>query len=403
MATPRVNFTTQLQQFRIISWADFQRVFAPQISGTVSGHLCVDTLYKATVGQDFPKIPGLPKEGLILGSQLWSLSSLKLRDMIPTALRKDVKMSKGGPGGSAAQAIVQFDEGTCVRPVFYIGHDKLGDFLKEHFKQHGLAWRQLRLSKEKNQTSETAARERAGQNAFRDFIHEIGANYELTAKSFRRGDFLRKAFFHIGGNFLCPNLDLLKVFRMAKRVNPRIQTSLDTVFDFTGGWCLPEGLQEVLDVLTMDLLEAGSIAGIKVDKKKFSEDTAARILNHFMEMGFRTVVIKLGKQGSIGCEAGLGAIRMPVCDVVDYAQPDLRFTTGSGDVFSGVLVDCLARGLDLDISMGLATAAANFKLKHRGGELGIPGNYFRGIVEYYNALAAQTSTRHLNLPRIETP
>lgn len=373
---------------------------------TVAGHVCLDTLCTAPPGINIHESTSsfMKPEDLIMSSYL-ARHGMTMDDVIkqiPEQIWRERAISKGGPAGSAAQAIHQFDPKTQVNFVGCRGNDDNGVWLEKHFQKHRMSTRRL-MEIPGEPTGYTLAREQQRKigEPLRNFILEIGANNALTKDSFIQADFQGAGAFHVGGNFLVPNLDLVKIFTRAARIRS-LQTSLDTVFDPLSldpdcppgkSWFLPD-LKEVLDILTMDLEEAQGISKFIAPHEEMPDETRAdAILYHFYRLGYGSVVIKMGALGSKGYVKQSDSrdvfCFMPISDIAKNFPPEEKFPTGAGDIYSGVLVDCLARGLNLPISMALATAAAGFKLKHRGGELGQPGDYFEKVLKYYHALIKQ--------------
>lgn len=368
-------------------------LFPPQkIKGSVIGHICTDRIYTLPSKDPHFKLPGKPAEFLVTTEWLKGTAGLtpdQVIHNIPKSARQSPIIRKGGPAASAAQAIHQFDPNTQVTFVGYRGNDHLGKWLLEHFKKHGMAANRLMIG-HGTPTGFTLVRELQSKPPLRNFILEIGANRALTANSLQDSDF-KIDFFHIGGNFLCPNLNLVEVCKTAHSKGvPFI--SLDTVADPLDQWRLPE-LADQLDLLMMDLQEAQKISG---------QQEPENILEHFRGLGYPAVVIKMGAEGSYGYAANSrllydrpGVFRMPISRLIQCLPDENKSPTGTGDIYSGVLVDCIARGLNLPTAMAMATAAAGFKLLNKGGELGPPlknderDRYLRGIIYIYNSLIRQ--------------
>ncbi|MFA5105261.1 MAG: carbohydrate kinase family protein [Candidatus Margulisiibacteriota bacterium] len=308
---------------------------------------------------------------------------------LPDRVRQDVVMKAGGPARSAAQGMMQFDENASVSWIGIVGQDEVGDWLYSHNQEYGMSMdRTIRTGK--LGTSQTIGREQQGDNPWRNFIHDIGTNALLRAEELPDEDF-DADLFHVGGNFLCPNLDLEIAFSRARQ--HKAVTSLDTVFDPDGKWLLggSKGIQSlvpVLDVLIMDLEEAQNISRTK-------DEAPEMTLDFFRKSGFPITVIKMGKHGSIGYANGSRTIpdqqtiTMPISEFIAAQPEDKKFPTGTGDIYAGLLALLLTRGIGLPVAMAMATSGAGLCLLQRGGELGAPGNHMQEVLDLYNRLIEQ--------------
>jgi len=391
-------------------------------TGRYIGHGCIDTLCTARPEEIIPAIKGLPKEGLVMGSQLkkMGIDLETVRAQLPQRVRDEAVLRPGGPARTAAQAAHQADPNSHITYIGFRGFDELGDWYEQHFVDRGMDVSRLMKTRD-YPTSETLAREQQGKDPWRNFIQEIGANYALTLPTLTEND-LKADYVHIGGNFLVPGLDLIGTFTKAKMNGA--MTSLDTVFDPIGRWKLADShkfrgfdrflafvnrnlnknnwnaplntyffgrLAACLDVLTMDRGEAEAIAGTK-------GETPEETLEFFKKAGFPACVIKLGSEGSIGYSTGKGdfigehpVVRMPISDYIADFPEEAKFPTGTGDVYSGLLPVLLRRGVPLPVAMAFATSGAGLSLLQKGGELGAPGNHLAEILDIYNRMIEQAS------------
>jgi len=88
-------------------------------------------------------------------------------------------------------------------------------------------------------------------------------------------------------------------------------------------------------------------------------------LRELARMGPHTVVLTLGKEGSIGLDAN-GIVKVPALPV------DAMDTTGAGDVYRGAFLYAHLQNWDLRRCMEFASVAAGLSCQMLGGRAGIP-------------------------------
>ncbi len=100
------------------------------------------------------------------------------------------------------------------------------------------------------------------------------------------------------------------------------------------------------------------------DKFTNKEEPGQAVMK-MLGMGFKTVVITLGKYGSV-CATEGDFFQVDAYDV------EVMDTTGAGDVFHGAYIYGLSKGWELREVVEFSSAAAAMKCVRIGGRLGIP-------------------------------
>jgi sugar/nucleoside kinase (ribokinase family) len=251
-----------------------------------------------------------------------------LPDLGTLKLVERTELHVGGCAANTAITLAQLGVETEI--VACVGEDEFGYFLSSTLARQGVNISGL-VRSPKLATSTTVVLVAA--NGERSFLHAIGANAGLGPEHFPARLLQRCGILHLGGALLLPRLDsypmaaLLSAARAAGTV-----TSLDTVWDHSGGWyetlapCLSQ-----LDILMANESEAAALAN------SADPDAAA---DFFLGCGVRWVAIKLGERGCLLASSSerhrLPAFDVPVVD-----------TTGAGDAFAAGFLAGRAAGCDL--------------------------------------------------------
>jgi len=126
---------------------------------------------------------------------------------------------------------------------------------------------------------------------------------------------------------------------------------------------LPDGLLELVDVLTPNESEAAILVGLPPGRMNFAD--AFVVGKKLQQLGPRTVIVKLGDQG---CALRDGneehALPAPRVNAVD--------TTAAGDVFNAALAVALSEGCDMISACRFANRAAAVSVTRRGAQPAAP-------------------------------
>ena len=196
------------------------------------------------------------------------------------------------------------------------------------------------------------------ENGERCFLHYVGTNNHLEYDDINLSLLDQCKFLHIGGTFHLPKFDgkgAAKLLKLAKEKG--VLTTMDVCWDHSGRWaetikpCFP-----YLDYFIPSMNEAKHIA----DTEDIHEIAA-----YFHRHGVKTVIIKLGENGSY-CNTGTCAF---YCGRYTVETVD---TTGAGDAFVSGLLSGLNRGYDIEKCVKMGTAVAAFVIQKTGATDGTP-------------------------------
>jgi len=367
----------------------------------IYGHVCGDystpimsrTRAEATASQrSVLGIQGLERGKLITAAQLRQNNGLTIARVCEQNgwNTSELGFSKGGPAASAALAAFQL--ASNAGQVHYwgvVGKDSIGTRLAQYFTSYNMPTNTL-IQAPGLHTSHTLVineQVEGDHDAQRTFIHEPGANGEVTFETFPESAFEvnegARNVFMVGGSFLMPKLHpqgVLKIFERVKEVASHKKdtdaiTILNTVHDASGNWNLGKNASSLIDMLIMDFEEAKAIARMDV-----SENNMPTLLDWFKKQGFRSAVITNGTKGAYVYSTDDNillpvpqhlAMHFPASSyVMRLDRP--KYGLGCGDVTAGALAVAIAEHMDLETAMLFAMSAGGTCALNEPGEIGGP-------------------------------
>jgi sugar/nucleoside kinase (ribokinase family) len=194
--------------------------------------------------------------------------------------------------------------------------------------------------------------------AQRSFLHSVAANDHIYRRDIQTSKLSRFSHLHIGGYFLFPALDgrpMADILRIAQQKG--LTTSMDTAWDLKNRWmkvlkpCLP-----YLDHFMPSEREVKQLLG---------HNRAVAAAQAFIQMGAKTVILKLGEKGCYFLDRHGNEFKVPAfkAKVVD--------TTGAGDSFCAGFIKGLSLGWDVESCLKLGNAAGACAVEALGATAGI--------------------------------
>jgi ribokinase len=126
---------------------------------------------------------------------------------------------------------------------------------------------------------------------------------------------------------------------------------------------LPREILELVDIATPNETEACILAGVPPGRVNTGD--AIALAQKIRELGVRAVIVKLGDQGALYCDADRA-----------FASPSFPVhaidSTAAGDTFNAALAVALAEGASIEDAMRFANAAAAISVTRPGAQTSAP-------------------------------
>ena len=267
------------------------------------------------------------------------------------ALVEDVVLRGGGCALNTSTVLARL--GLSAAAAGKVGADPFGDFLLGLLDERGIDRTRV-LRDPEVPTSATVVL--VGSDGERTFLHASGANGALRADELDLESLYAARALHAAGALVLPALDGEPLAELLAGARERgLLTSLDPVWDATGGWERVLPSLPYLDVATPSLEEGRAISG---------ERAPADVARWLRARGVRTVALTMGADGCYvagdGFEGRLEAVPVLAVD-----------GTGAGDAFAAALLYGLLEGWPLERAARLANSAGALATTAYGASEGV--------------------------------
>lgn len=273
-----------------------------------------------------------------------------------TILGSNFRVIPGGKGANQAYAAAKLvGSETVVRMLGRIGGDSFGKELKANLASVGVDVKAV-LGTDSQATGVALIHvDKAGQNSI---TVAPGANGVLSA-----GDIDSQSWAMAGARCVLVQLEVpLEAVAAALREARRVGAT--AILDPAPARALSKEILEMVDIATPNENEACVLAGVPAGRVNAAD--AVALGNRIRELGVRSVIVKLGDQGSVYCGPD-GTFASPPFPVkaVD--------STAAGDTFNAALAVSLAEGAAIVDAMRFANAAAAMSVTRAGAQTSAPG------------------------------
>ena len=299
------------------------------------------------------------KKILALGSVTVDLLVHTVDSLPQAGILKGVDGVKMFPGGCAVNAALDLAKlGGDVKISCLVGEDGFGKMLIDHFQKEGLACDGVVFDP---QVSTTVSVVLINSNGERSFLYSQGSAAKFTSEHINRKLVDEADIIFVAGQMLLPSFegDELASFLCEMKEKGKM-TVMDTAWDKDGKWLsrIKESLKYT-DLFMPSREEAEMLSGKK---------DPFEIGDFFFDLGCKSVIIKLGKNGALVCKSRQEKFIQPCFEggnVVD--------TTGAGDSFCAGFLFGISRGWDYKRSAEFASCVASCCIEERGASAGIKG------------------------------
>jgi ribokinase len=272
-----------------------------------------------------------------------------------TVLGTDFTMVPGGKGANQAVAAGKLASSSAhVRMIGRVGKDLFADHLKASLAAAGVDVSGVTAAKSQPTGCALISVDEHGQNSI---VVASGANFELAAADVEA---MRKWF--RGASVAMFQLEN-PLPTIAAALALARQEGVTTILDPAPAQKLPTGFLSFVDILTPNENEALKLLGRPGDSVTIAE--APEIAASLLELGPRTVILKLGPEGCF--------IKHPDWEehVPGFPVKPLD-TTAAGDTFNAGLAVALAQGAPLSRAAVFANAAAAISVTRAGAQPSAP-------------------------------
>jgi len=260
-----------------------------------------------------------------------------------------------GPGGKGSnQAVAAARAGADVQMLSRLGDDAFGRLARDTWTADGIDASLVENCATPTGSAAILIDEVKGENAI---IVVPGACFTLSPKDVdAAGDAIRAA------GVLLTQLEIpLETVECGLRVAR--EAGVRTILNPAPAQALSDTMLGLADFLIPNESEAALLTGLPVESKAQAEE-AARVL---LGRGARCVIVTLGAQGALVCEAGADAVMVDAFN----AGPVLE-TTGAGDSFCGGFAAALSEGAPVLDAARFGCATAGISVTRAGTAPSMP-------------------------------
>ena len=261
-------------------------------------------------------------------------------------------------GGNAATCAINVAKlGLKSAVLGKIGDDGFGRFMASELAAKGVETKGVSVDPEHTTSASLVIVSPDGERSFihctgaNGYFHEADANYEVIQNT---------NIVFVTGGLLLPSFDGEECALFLKKCKEMGKTTAyDVCWDDTGRWMELVGpSMPYIDYFMPSIDEAIELSGGLTDPDE--------IADHFLQMGPRTVVLKLGKQGCLVKQKDGSRYLVPT-----YMKIKAVDATGAGDSFCSGFLAGLSQGWNIEQCAKFANAVGTHCVMAAGASTGI--------------------------------
>jgi ribokinase len=268
-----------------------------------------------------------------------------------TVLGGPFKMGPGGKGGNQATAAARC--GAQVTFITKVGQDIFGKEALEHFNNEKVNTKFIKVDAEESTGTALIAVDKNGENSI---VVALGACGKITEADVMEAEEVIKD----------ADIVLLQLETSIKAVVTSVKLAqkykVPVILNPAPFQEFPKDILEHITYITPNETEASELSGIEVKDQKTALEAAKKIY----QLGVRTVIITMGRQGAfLYTGEGEGV-------VVPSYKVEAIDTTGAGDAFNGGLAYALSKGSSIIDAIKFANSVAALSVTKIGTAPAMP-------------------------------
>jgi ribokinase len=265
-------------------------------------------------------------------------------------LASNLKFFPGGKGANQAVGVARLGGRTTF--VGAVGKDIVGDYLIQNLKKNGIDTAWVKRDAKRSTGSAFIMILPSGDNCI---VVDPSANLGLTVSDVERAAGAVSRADAVSTVLEVP-LEVVEATLALGRRKGKL-----TVLDAGPPRGCPPEILKLCDIVSPNETELEALSGEKVS----SRDSARQAAERLVALGARTVVAKLGRDGSMLVTAK-SAKHFPACKV-DAVDP-----TAAGDAFTAALTLDLAAGKGIEEAIAFANCAGALAVTKLGAQPSLP-------------------------------
>ncbi|MBZ5514222.1 MAG: ribokinase [Acidobacteriia bacterium] len=265
-------------------------------------------------------------------------------------LASNLKFFPGGKG--ANQAVGAARLGAKITFIGSVGQDVIGDFLMQGLEANSIDTTWVKRDPQRSTGTAFIMLFPNGNNCI---TVDPGANMSLTPADVERAETLIAKADALSTVLEVPPEVVEAALRLARKAGKL------TVLDAGPPRNCPTEILKLADIVSPNETELASLTGEEVSGHVSAREAAGKLL----ELGVKTVVLKLGSDGSM-LVTGKTSKHFPACRV-NVVDP-----TAAGDAFTAALTVQLASGAKIETAIRYANQAGALAVTKLGAQPSLP-------------------------------
>ena len=290
----------------------------------------------------------------VIGSFVVDLTSRTPHMPVPgeTVLGRSFKLGPGGKGGN--QAVAAARAGSQVNMITKLGNDEFGAIAVKSFKADGINLDYTPITEDYPTGAALILVDDSGENMI---VVTLGACGTITREEVFAAEEAIKKSSVVVTQLETSNEAVIAAVELANKYNVPVIFNPAPYNDN-----YPRKILPLVTYATPNETEAGYMAGLAV----IDDESALLAASKIKQMGVKTVIITLGKRGSLIYQDTDDYTFVPAFNVKAID------TTGAGDAFNGGLAHAIEKGMEIKEAVRFANAVAAISVTRFGTAPAMP-------------------------------